>query len=97
MGQRDCDRSAIYDDGAAWNGNLPGIRPPNRPALSQSGPLDRPAADRDRQAVADESRTVSECAALLWCGLGVAHASRVEHLRVPMAAPLPPVTVLGNG
>ena len=46
-------------------------------------------------AVAEQQRCVSEAAAHYGASWPIVHNAFVEHVRVPLAAPLPPVTVLG--
>jgi transposase len=46
-------------------------------------------------AVAEQQRCVSEAAAHYGASWPIVHAAFVEHVRVPLAAPLPPVKVLG--
>jgi transposase len=46
-------------------------------------------------AVAEQGRVVSESAAHFGVDWSIVHAAFVEHVRVPLAAPLPPVKVLG--
>jgi len=46
-------------------------------------------------AVAEQQRCVSEAAAHYGASWPIVHAAFAEHVRVPLAAPLPPVKVLG--
>ena len=46
-------------------------------------------------AIAEQGRVVSETAAHYGASWPVVHAAFVEHVRVPLAAALPPVKVLG--
>jgi len=46
-------------------------------------------------AIAEQGRVVSESATHYGVDWSIAHAAFVEHVRVPLAAPLPPVKVLG--
>jgi transposase len=46
-------------------------------------------------AVAEQGQVVSESAAHVGVDWAIAHAGFVEHVHVPLAAPLPPVRVLG--
>jgi transposase len=46
-------------------------------------------------AVAEQQRCVSEAAAHYGASWPIVHAAFVEHVRAPLAAPLPPVKVLG--
>jgi transposase len=46
-------------------------------------------------AIAEQGRVVSESAAHYGVDWSIVHAAFVEHVRVPLAAPLPPVKVLG--
>jgi transposase len=46
-------------------------------------------------AIAEQGRVVSESAAHYGVDWSIVHAAFVEHVKVPLAAPLPPVKVLG--
>jgi transposase len=46
-------------------------------------------------AVAEQQRCVSEAAAHYGASWPIVHAAFVEHVKAPLSAPLPPVTVLG--
>jgi len=46
-------------------------------------------------AIAEQGRVVSESAAHYGVDWSIVHAAFVEHIRAPLAAPLPPVKVLG--
>jgi len=46
-------------------------------------------------AIAEQGRVVSEASAHYGASWPIVHAAFVEHVRVPLAAPLPPVKVLG--
>jgi hypothetical protein len=46
-------------------------------------------------AIAEQGRVVSESAAHYGVDWSIVHAAFVEHVKAPLAAPLPPVKVLG--